>query len=85
MSKLIRYNNMATTFDSLVNEIHNAFWRDPIFQIDRNWRPSGVSEDEKSYTVEIELPRVKRENITVEAVDGGIVVEAKTSNRDRPF
>ena len=71
-------STVPTRLDELFDGLFQEFWSNPAFVFERNWRPTDIVADEKEYKVEIELPRVKREQISVEAVDGKVVVSVKT-------
>lgn len=77
MNSIAKYNVLNEDLQHLINEWHDAFWADPFFQTQRNWRPTDVVENEEGYTIEIELPRFKRQDIRVEAVKGYLKVFAK--------
>lgn len=71
MSKntLVKYKNSLSLFDELTRDIWNDMWDDPFFGLSRGWRPESLKETDKEWVIEVELPRVKRENITVTSVD----------------
>lgn len=62
-----------------ISELHSDFWKSPEMQFNRNWRPTDVNEDDKKYTIEIELPRFKREQISVEVAKGVLKISAKNA------
>lgn len=72
-----KYGGLNKELVSLVEGFHDAFWNDPFFQLNRNWRPTDVTENDEGYTIEIELPRFKRQDIRVETVKGYLKVFAK--------
>lgn len=77
MNSLVRYNSLNGDLFDLVNAFHEAFWNDPAFQLERNWRPTDTTETETEYKVEIELPRFKREDVKVEVVKNTLQITAK--------
>lgn len=77
---IVKYAGAPTTdIWGLFDRLHDDFWREPSFQLNRNWRPTDVDETESQYTIEIELPRFKREEIKVELTKGVIKITAKNS------
>ena len=74
MSNLTRYN----PFDELFNEFSKGFWVKPLalpaaFPAEGELKMKlDVKEDEKSYTVQAEVPGVKKEDIQVD-IDGSQV------------
>lgn len=74
MSNLTRYN----PFDELFNEFSKGFWVKPLafpagFPAEGELKMKlDVKEDEKSYTVQAEVPGVKKEDIQVD-IDGNQV------------
>lgn len=79
MSNITRYNADIRDVFELFDKMYDGFWKEPSFQLNRNWRPTEFSETEAQYTIEIELPRFKREEIKIEVVKGVIKVAAKNS------
>lgn len=77
MSSITKYNALNEDLYGLVNSFHDFFWKDPIFQLERNWRPTDIQETADNYVVEIELPRFKKEEIKVEAIKNTLTVTAK--------
>jgi HSP20 family protein len=70
MSNLTRYN----PFDELFNEFSKGFWVKPLaFPGETELKMKlDVKEDEKGYTVQAEVPGVKKEDIQVD-IDGNQV------------
>jgi HSP20 family protein len=79
MSNIQRYNNGITDLFQLFDKLHDDFWREPSFQLNRNWRPTEFSETDTQYNIEIELPRFKREDIKIEVTKGIIKISAKNA------
>jgi len=77
MNTLVKYNGVTSDLSDIVDRFHDCFWSDPVFQLNRNWRPTDVSETDKSVVVEVELPRFKREDIKVEVSNGKLSIIAK--------
>ena len=75
---IIKYNNLNTQFDALVNELSNMLWRSPTFQFERNWRPEEIKQTDTQYTIEVELPRVTKEQVKAEVLDNQLVISAST-------
>jgi len=84
MNSIVRYNALNKDLFGIVNSFHDAFWSDPVFQLERNWRPTDTVETDKEYKVEIELPRFKREEVKVEVVKNVLQITAK-NNRTSYF
>lgn len=83
MSNIVRYNesNVTKQISTLIDELLDNIGRSPSFVWDRNWRPTEVKVEPEKYIIEIELPRVKKDEIKVEAVDGNTVtITAKTNS-----
>jgi HSP20 family protein len=78
MSKVVKYTGVSDIF-SLLDSLHDQFWNEPSFQLNRNWRPTEFSETDTQYVIEIELPRFKREEIKLEVKQGIISVSAKNA------
>ena len=70
-------SRVPTQLNSLFDDLFDEFWRTPSFLFERNWRPTDIKATDKGYTIEIELPRVKKEEVSVEVVDGVLTVSAK--------
>jgi HSP20 family molecular chaperone IbpA len=70
---LVKYNQNRSSFSKLFADleqsIFNNVWSDPMFSLTRNFRPEQLKEDDKSYTIEIEVPRVRKSEIKCEAID----------------
>jgi len=70
---LVKYNKSRSLLDSLLNDFEhntfNTFWNDPLFGLTRGWRPESFKDNEKDYSIEIEVPRVKKSEIKCEAID----------------
>jgi len=80
MSNIIPFRStVPTQLDELFDGLFQEFWRSPAFIFERNWKPTEVRVTEKEYTIEIELPRFKKEDITIEIVDSSIVITAKNN------
>jgi HSP20 family molecular chaperone IbpA len=62
-----------------MDKLHDDFWKSPEMQFNRNWKPTDIGEDEKQYTIEIELPRFKRNEVSVEVTKGVLKVNAKNA------
>ncbi len=80
-SNITKYNGvgLATDVFKLFDELHDSFWNEPSFQLNRNWRPTEISEDTEKFQIEIELPRFKRDEIKVEVVKGALKIVAKNN------
>lgn len=76
---MVKYAGIESDLSLLFDRMHDGFWKDPVFQLNRNWRPTDISESEKEYVIEIELPRFKREEIKVEVTKGVLKVVAKNA------
>ncbi|KAL1918577.1 uncharacterized protein VTP21DRAFT_2599 [Calcarisporiella thermophila] len=68
-------------FPSLVRDINHAFssFEEPLFNIARRMPfasqfPVDITENEKSYTVEAEMPGMKREDISIDILDNNTLV-----------
>ena len=70
--------DLHTQFDQLVQTVLTpADGRQPV----RAWRPAAaVSETETAYVVELEVPGVKREDVTIEVEDGRLAVTGEFRN-----
>ncbi len=79
MNTVAKYNTIHSDLFNVINRFHDCFWADPVFQFNRNWRPTEITETETSFTLEVELPRFKREDVKVEVFDGKISIIAKNS------
>lgn len=66
---LIKHRNSLSLFDELAHSLWNEAWTDPLFGLTRNWRPETFIERDKDYLIEVELPRVKKDDIKVTAID----------------
>lgn len=64
-------------FDSFFERALNFAWADPFWVNKRNYRIYDVKENEKSYTIEVELPRFKREQIKLETLNGVVQLTAQ--------
>ena len=75
MSNLTRYN----PFDDLFNELSRGFWVKPVgIPAETELKMKlDVKEDEKSYTVQAEVPGVKKEDIQVDIDGNQISVRAE--------
>jgi HSP20 family protein len=79
MSNLVKYNSLNRNLLDIVNDFHDAFWGDPVFQLERNWRPTDVITTDTEYKVEVELPRFRKEEIRVEVVKNTLQISAKNA------
>lgn len=76
--------DLHTQFDQLVQSVLVGP-ADGGRQAVRAWRPAAaISETETAYVVELEVPGVKREDVTIEVEDGRLAVtgEFKTTTED---
>lgn len=80
MSALVPFRStVPTQLDKLFDNLFQEFWKTPAFIFERNWRPTDIQETDKGYKIEIELPRVKKEDLKVEVVNGQtLTVTVKT-------
>jgi HSP20 family protein len=70
--------DLHTQFDQLVQTV---FAPADGRQVVRAWRPAAaVSETETAYVVELEVPGVKREDVTIEVEDGRLAVTGEFKN-----
>lgn len=67
------------SFDELMDDMFDSFWREPAFLQHRNWRPSEVNEDKENIYLEIELPRFKKEEVKVEVKHKSVLITAKNN------
>lgn len=79
--------DLHTQFDQLVQSVLVGAGGsvDGGRQAVRAWRPAAaISETETAYVVELEVPGVKREDVTIEVEDGRLAVtgEFKTTTED---
>lgn len=79
MSNIQRYGGSITDVFQLLDRLHDDFWKEPSFQLSRNWRPTDFVDTDSQYVIEIELPRFKRDEIKVEVTKGVIKVSAKNA------
>lgn len=70
-------NTFGHEFDHLVNRMFDSFWCSPEFLKERNWRPTDISEENDSVSIEIELPGFKKNEVNVQVEQGQIKVSAK--------
>lgn len=73
MNTLVKWNRNTDLFDELSRGIFNDLWADPFFGLSRGWRPESQSETDKEYVLEIELPRVKKNELKCEAIDSNTI------------
>lgn len=66
---LVKYNNYGSIFEKLTHDIFNDVFSDPFFATSRNWRPESTHETEKEWVFEVELPRVKKEQVKVKSIN----------------
>lgn len=79
MSSLVPYRYAVNAqLDNVFDKLFQEIWTSPGFMFERNWKPTSINYDEKQYTIEIELPRVKKDQVKVEAVDGVLNISVKT-------
>lgn len=77
---IIKYNKgLDSDLFNWFDRLHDDFWKEPSFQLNRNWRPTDITEDGVQYNIEIELPRFKRDEIKVEVTKGILKVTAKNT------
>lgn len=67
----------SSILDDFFSNVWDGFWNDPGFLTQRNWRPTDTWEDNDNIHVEIELPRFKKEEVSVEVKNRAVVVNAK--------
>lgn len=70
-------------FDDLVNGLFDEFWREPSFTLQRNYRPTEVTQDDKNYYVEINLAGFKKEQVKVTKKNNVLKVEAKKDEHNQ--
>jgi HSP20 family molecular chaperone IbpA len=85
LNKLARRN--AGLFDEAIQALFDDFWHEPSFQLQRNWRPTDVTETDDGIKLEIELPGFTKEQVHVEVTDRSLKVDAKSkrSSYSRAF
>lgn len=76
LNKLARRN--AGLFDDAIQSLFDDFWREPSFQLNRNWRPTDITETDNGLKIEVELPGFKKDQVHVEANDRALKIEAKS-------
>jgi HSP20 family molecular chaperone IbpA len=73
-NSLQKWNRHVDLFEQLGQKIFQDVWNDPFFGTTRNWRPQLYRETDKEYVVEIEVPRVKKTEVTCEAIEGSALL-----------
>jgi HSP20 family protein len=69
------FTDLHNQFDQLVQSVFGPATGGAEGQAVRAWRPAtAVSETETGYVVELEVPGVKREDVTIEVEDGRLAV-----------
>lgn len=66
-------------FDSFVEKAFNLAWSNPAWVTKRNYRLYDVKENDKSYTVEVEIPGFKKSEIKLQVVDGSVQLVAQNN------
>jgi HSP20 family protein len=71
-------SSVHTQFDQLVQQMFG-----PATTVERAWRPAtAVSETESAYVVELEVPGVKPEDVSIEVEDGRLAVTGEFKERE---
>jgi len=87
-NSLVKYNQNRSLFDELSHSLWNDAWSDPLFGLTRGWRPETYKETDKDYLLEIEIPRVRKNEVKCEAIDSNTVrisVNNKNLQYERQF
>jgi HSP20 family protein len=66
-------------FDSFMERAFNWAWSDPIWVTSRNYRVYDVKENDDNYTITLEIPGYKREEIKLETINSSIQLTAENS------
>ena len=86
---LVRYNPFATMnrfdrgYGRLFNELMNAHTEEQ--EVEHNWRPrADIFETESKYTIQLDLPGVKREDVDISVEDDVLTISGEriTTNEE---
>jgi len=85
LNKLARRN--VGLFDDAIQALFDDFWHEPAFQLQRNWRPTDVTETDDGIKLEIELPGFTKDQVHIEVTERSLKVDAKNkrSSYSRAF
>ena len=72
-------NTLENSFNGLFDRLFDEVWQEPSILFHRNWRPTDITEDEKSYRIEVELPGFKKNEIKVTTKGNSLVISAKNN------
>ena len=76
-SPLNSWDLFHNEFDSFFDRALDFAWSSPGWVTNRNWRHTDITEDDKSYTIEVELPRFKKEELSLKIVNNTIQLTAQ--------
>lgn len=74
-------SNYKTRRD-LFDEALDSFFKPTFFNLDTDVMKTDILEDKNSYTLEIEMPGYKKEDINISLEDGYITVSAKKEEKN---
>ena len=75
---LVRRNNPISLFD----EAFDDFFKPAFFNLDNSVMKTDVKEDDKGYTLEIEMPGYNKEDIAINLEDGYVSVSARKAEKE---
>lgn len=64
-------------FDAFIERAFGRFWSNPLLVTQRNYRIYDVTENDKDYTITVEIPGYKKSDIKLEVVDNTIQLTAE--------
>lgn len=79
LTKSNSFNVFHDEFDNFIDRAFNSFWTSPLLVTQRNYRIYDVVENEKDYTITVEIPGYKKGEIKLEIVDNSIQLTAENS------
>lgn len=79
LTKSNSFNVFHDEFDNFIDRAFNSFWTSPLLVTQRNYRIYDVAENEKDYTITVEIPGYKKGEIKLEIVDNSIQLTAENS------
>lgn len=77
LTKSNSFNVFHDEFDNFIDRAFNSFWTSPLLVTQRNYRIYDVAENEKDYTITVEIPGYRLGDIKLEYTDNSVTLTAQ--------
>lgn len=73
------FARFPSALNSLFDDFFDEVWSEPAIMFQRNWRPTEIEEEKDHYTINVELPGFRKNEISVSTQNNSIKITAKNN------